>query len=151
MTIRDIRFHIWTTADLDELARLKWLAETDLVQPVPITENDVASAVGTLQKLKNQIRKLSSSIQSLNFGFGRKAPSPDANDKQTARKLSGSLHTSPGRKQSMPKNQPNEAELVEGESPNNLYSETWVRWENRNPADLELQRIADWADEHKDG
>ena len=51
----------------------------------------------------------------------------------------------------MPKNQPNEAELVEGESPNNLYSETWVRWENRNPADLELQRIADWADEHKDG
>ncbi|KAJ3120364.1 hypothetical protein HK098_004659 [Nowakowskiella sp. JEL0407] len=62
----EIKLHPWTTADLDEIETETWLCESDPVgDPVTVTEDEMMAAVNIMGFIKDRMRKLSTSIQTM--------------------------------------------------------------------------------------
>ncbi|KAJ3187168.1 hypothetical protein HDU85_007206 [Gaertneriomyces sp. JEL0708] len=78
ITLEEIKLHPWATADLNSEERDAWLQETDPTLyggPVEVTEEDVRGAVSAMSRLRERIRKLSSSFQNLTAGLRRRTKS----------------------------------------------------------------------------
>ncbi|KAJ3302907.1 hypothetical protein HDV03_004479 [Kappamyces sp. JEL0829] len=67
--LEEIRFHHWTTEEMDVEARMNWLNETDPSHEshalLTVSEEEVKGALTITERLQNGIRKISSSFQSL--------------------------------------------------------------------------------------
>ncbi|KAL1923641.1 uncharacterized protein VTP21DRAFT_8621 [Calcarisporiella thermophila] len=72
ITLDEIKRHPWTTQDLEDPQ--KWIEETDprRYQLAEVTEEEVKSAVTIIGRLKQQFRKLSTSLSNMSFGSLRR-------------------------------------------------------------------------------
>lgn len=64
--IEGIRFHSWTTQDIDAEDRMTWLNETDVGhvfnQPTVVSDEEVEDAMTLMEKIQKGIRKISTSL-----------------------------------------------------------------------------------------
>jgi len=62
ITLSEVRYHAWTTGDLNSKERAVWIRESDpqFQERLHVTDEEVAGAVKLLSKMKEGWRKLSS-------------------------------------------------------------------------------------------
>ncbi|KNC98571.1 CAMKK/ELM protein kinase [Spizellomyces punctatus DAOM BR117] len=79
ITLEETKLHPWTTADLTPEEREAWLQQTDPTlqygAPVQVTDEDVRGAVTIMSRIRDRIRKLSSSFHNLTAGLRRRTKS----------------------------------------------------------------------------
>ncbi|TPX36258.1 hypothetical protein SmJEL517_g01468 [Synchytrium microbalum] len=79
ITLEEIKQHPWTTADLTPDERAIWLRETDVSlnygAPFVVTDEEVRGAFTIMGKIRDRIRKLSSSFQNLTSTLRRRTKS----------------------------------------------------------------------------
>ncbi|KAJ3046103.1 hypothetical protein HDV00_003853 [Rhizophlyctis rosea] len=73
ITLEEIKLHPWTTADMTTEERDEWLMQTDpdvqYGDPLDVTEEEMRGAVTIVGRIRDRIRKISSSFQHLAAGL----------------------------------------------------------------------------------